>query len=56
MTNKAVLAILVLLAACASEPPQKDYYQPQKRGDGTAKHGAYALRDIQQAVIGCGVP
>jgi len=39
MTRKTSLAILALLAACATEPPQKDYYQPQKRGDGTNPWG-----------------
>jgi hypothetical protein len=30
---KKIVLLLAMLTACASEPPQKDYYAPQKRGD-----------------------
>ena len=37
--KKALLMLLVLAAGCASEPPAKDYYQRQKRGDATNPWG-----------------
>ena len=38
--TKASFAALALLAACASAPPAIDYFQPQKRGDGSNPWGS----------------
>ena len=36
---RTTILLVLLLAGCASEPPQKDYYGPQKRGDATNPWG-----------------